>query len=50
VGVQVISYPTNDEQVLYVMREIESEAKFNSRHICPTTRLEPIRDILYDLL
>jgi Asp-tRNA(Asn)/Glu-tRNA(Gln) amidotransferase A subunit family amidase len=41
VGVHVISYPTNDEQVLYVMKELESKANFRERHRCPTVDEQP---------
>lgn len=29
IGVQVISLPKNEEKILYIMSEIESQAKFN---------------------
>lgn len=29
IGVQVISLPKNEEKILYIMSEIESQVKFN---------------------
>lgn len=41
VGVQIVSYPGQEEEILYVMKQLEEKAKFREKHLCKTMLMDP---------